>query len=84
LILNFVVPHFDAESHLVLFGDVIEETGGAFVVQLGDGRVEIILALIVLVIVQVLVNVDAIIAVRHGYQNAMGNLQFTPRRRGSF
>jgi hypothetical protein len=67
--LDFWVPHFDAETDLGLFCDVVEETFGALVVQQGDGRVKIFFDTCVcrrcLVIVCVFVNVDSETAVGH-------------------
>jgi hypothetical protein len=67
--LDFWVPHFDAETDLGLFRDVVVETRCASVVQQGDGGVKIFFGTCIcrrcLVIFCVFVNVDSETAVGH-------------------
>jgi hypothetical protein len=68
-ILDFVVPHFNAKSHLWLFRNVVVRTNGTFVVQQRNGSVEIFFlagCCRLLVIIGVFVNFNEKAAILHG------------------
>ena len=67
-ILDFFVPHFNAELDLRLFSDVVKETDGAFMIQQSDRCVEILFITRICgfhPVVCVFVNIDVKITVRH-------------------
>ncbi len=68
-ILDFVIPHFHTEYHLLLFRHPVQSANGTFVVQQRNGGVEIFFLTGCrrwLVIIGVFVNFNKKVAVLHG------------------
>ena len=70
---DLFVPHFNSESHFGFLGYVVVNTVSAYVVQQDDGRVKEAFLTVETghIVVLVLVDVDAVSAVRHRGQTRL-------------